>query len=720
MAKEKNKIPLKGCLPGEVRFAGEDDLVLQVEGIPDGKCPVCFTSADGKASFSVEGRQENGYLLLPSFGGELLKYALPGMPFTIRMEGAGKAFTLANPKKLEENPYLQAECVRWGAVSKGTKAYFLPQPPAKDLDFDVVHSFAGEVAPFLAQEAQEGELCCYPYAYLGCDGMWRVTLATVSMEGVLSTVCMLKKVSLTFGKLTMHLEVSEGSLQFAGGVLRYRGKREEDRTAYPCQIVKESQMNQGNLPIRQLTLLLPLKTVKLRGVYWDAVAQFTDGEGREYPLFLSMAYRYRAYLSYLYRGTFFRNRNIFYPYNTGSHKLAFQYRRPNRYDTVRYHMKELAAILAYKLTAPFWKKQNIRLVFEKRCLMAQDNGFYFFKYCMDHDEEKRQGARIYYVMKKKAADLENLAPYQDHVIRYGSFRHLLAMQAARLLITTDTRYQVYPVRMRGSFLQRVLRGKDVVFLQHGVTALKMVDFYYGKGGSGGCSLFVTTCERESQIIKEHFGYGDREVACTGFARWDVLEDRSEGSKEILIMPTWRSWLENSSMEDFFKSDYFRNYMALLNSTRFRRMLDNYDLTACFYLHSKFKQFIGGFQALSKRIRMVPFGAEPANELLMHSRLLVTDYSSVCWEMLYLGKPTVFFQFDRPDYLQVHGSYLDMGKELPGECAFTASDLVGLVEEYAARDFSMKEEYGRLQEEYFPLQDDQNSKRICDAIMKRWP
>ena len=71
--------------------------------------------------------------------------------------------------------------------------------------------------------------------------------------------------------------------------------------------------------------------------------------------------------------------------------------------------------------------------------------------------------------------------------------------------------------------------------------------------AGSCNLFVVTSDFEKGIIEKYFGYAEDEIVNSGFARWDVLEDKSEGLREILIMPTWRSWLENATAEEFKKA-----------------------------------------------------------------------------------------------------------------------------------------------------------------------
>ena len=93
---------------------------------------------------------------------------------------------------------------------------------------------------------------------------------------------------------------------------------------------------------------------------------------------------------------------------------------------------------------------------------------------------------------------------------------------------------------------------------------------------------------EEKIILDNLGYEPAEIANTGFARWDVLKDCSQENHNILIMPTWRNWLDSVSDEAFENSAYFRNYMQLLNSERFSEILEKYDLQIYFYLHAKFR------------------------------------------------------------------------------------------------------------------------------------
>ena len=558
------------------------------------------------------------------------------------------------------------------------------------------------------------------YVYMDKSGRWFLGFGTEWRTYKMTQICHLRYLTMRKGKLNLHLVTDSHKYGYKPEqvVFRFRSKLQEERCGYNFEI-KTVKIKKD---LQYLDACLDLKNVDLKSLYWDVVVMFTNPEtGEGFEAAVSMTRAYRLFTSFLYRGSYETGNGFFlYPYNTSSKKLAFQFREEGEYDHLGFRVKELTAFAAYYLLKPYWDSRHIQLVYEKFCMMAQDNGYYFFKYCMDHEEEKRQKNHIYYVITKDAPDRKKLDAYQSHLVDFMSIRHMIYMIAAELLVSTDTRNHLYAMRQRGSILKRYLRKKHLVFLQHGVTALKKVDFFYGKGKSGSCNLFVVTSDFEKKIVEDYFGYAEDEIVNSGFARWDVLEDKSEGLREILIMPTWRAWLENVTLEEFKESDYFHNYMALLNSPRFHSFLEKNDLLANFYLHSKFREFIQDFSVESDRIRLIVFGEEPANELMMRCKMLVTDYSSVCWDVFYLDKPVVFFQFDRDKYMEAHGSYLDMDRELFGDCAQDVDGLLTYMERCADDHFVVRPEYEKMQKSFYKYFDDQNSRRICDAIVKKWP
>ena len=59
-----------------------------------------------------------------------------------------------------------------------------------------------------------------------------------------------------------------------------------------------------------------------------------------------------------------------------------------KYDSYAFIAKEFLALFCYFILKPYWDHKKLWLICEKYCTMAQDNGLYFFRYCMEHAPEK--------------------------------------------------------------------------------------------------------------------------------------------------------------------------------------------------------------------------------------------------------------------------------------------------------------------------------------------
>ena len=529
--------------------------------------------------------------------------------------------------------------------------------------------------------------------------------------------CSLNSVKIRHGILKISFDLETGNHKYVKTELSFRNKLAEDAVAYDFTTL--SIKEHGNH--LRIKVSLNLHTVELKSLYWNLNVLLHD-PAIDKTNFVSIAMdtQHRMFLKFLYNGSYRTDNGFFfYPYYTGNKMLAFVYRKKEKYDGLDIVFKEFLAIFLYRIAKPYWNKKHICLVSEKFSSMAQDNGYYFFKHCMDENEESYLNKKIYYIISKDSPDHYKVDPYKKNVLDFMTVRHMIYIQAADLIVSSDSRYHTYAMVCRHSIFNRYLRKKKFVFLQHGVIALKKVDNFYGKGMRGGCDLFVVSTKAEKQTIIDYFGYEPDEVINTGLPRWDVLQDRSEETREIMIMPTWRNWLDSVPDKDFEESDYFRHYMGLLNSKRFSDILDKYDMQVNFYLHAKFQEYSENFNAVNKRIHLISFGEVAVNEMLMRCRMLITDYSSVSWDILYQDKPVLFYQFDLDKYNEAHGSYLDMHTELFGDRAENESQLLDCLEECIQNDFKMKPEYEAKRNEYLQFKDNQHSRHICEEIKKKF-
>lgn len=525
----------------------------------------------------------------------------------------------------------------------------------------------------------------------------------------------LLKVRFSGPKLIMEAECWDIQLPYTGFVLAYRSQLERDKTEYFVP-GESKKLPNGRIRLKGET---DIRNVPLQMLYWD-IHTTVEKDGIRYPVPMKTdkyrMYRYYETLwdHYSYK---FDDGNIVFAYFTKGNSVALRYRQQIEQDSITFRLKEKIALVLHKGLKPFWDRKNIYLVYEKNSYMAQDNGYYFFKYCMDHHVEQDAHRKILYLIDPKSPDYQKLKPYQKNVLKFGSIRHMIYLKSARLLISSETKDHAYIWRSMGSRIRHIIPMKKLVFLQHGVTAFKKNDFLIDAGKTEGWEMFVVTSEQEKNIIAGY--YPEEKIAVTGFPRWDVLEDKSEGKNQILLMPTWRNWLDDVDDKTFLQSEYFKNYQNFLTDFRLKKLMEQYDINLVFYIHPKFRDHISLFHDLSdSRIRLVAFGEEPLNELMMQSKMLITDYSSVSWDMFYQKKPVLFYQFDIDDYNETAGSYIDLKTQLFGPRAETLDKLYDNLENALGNHMKLDKKYEAMYENAFAYHDRNNSKRIWDTIINK--
>ncbi len=457
----------------------------------------------------------------------------------------------------------------------------------------------------------------------------------------------------------------------------------------------------------------------LKPVYWNVCIAAESAQGESFIRIRKAPDRIRRKIKYTDVSAECAGGYIIFPFFSKWGTLKFCYREKSEYDGGETAAKEAAALAEYRIHGNALKKQGNILIYEKFCHTAQDNGYYFFLYCMNNlpEEEKK---RIFYVIDKRADDYSKVKEYDSHVIDFMSLKHMLYGMTAKVLVSTDSVTHFYAWKCKPNPVYDTMRKVPELFLQHGVTAMKRVANLFGRNSSNPMTYFVATSQKEQDLIVREFGYDRENVPVTGFTRWDVLKDkRDKDDRFILIMPTWRSWLEDVSDEDFRKSEYYERYMDLITSESFSRVLEKYDLRAVLYIHPILAGYISSFgSSENSRLTCVPFGQKPLNELIMGAEMLITDYSSVCWDMLYIDKPVIFYQFDRERYLAVHGSYIDLENDLPGDNVETAEDVIDSLGYYAENGFRIRDDHAETAASFFMYRDDRNCERTYKFLKEK--
>ncbi|MCL6634024.1 MAG: CDP-glycerol glycerophosphotransferase family protein [Alicyclobacillus herbarius] len=388
--------------------------------------------------------------------------------------------------------------------------------------------------------------------------------------------------------------------------------------------------------------------------------------------------------------------------------LTFELRnlRPfeRRSEAIRFNVARILAGLA----RPFVRRP-VWLVGENLGEVAQDNGLAFFKYCI----EKNVQESVYYVSRDDNQNWDNLAPYVSRVLRYDSFKHLFMYHLSSHLIVSHGIRDVIPSLIHN----RIGRNpKRVIYLQHGIVAMKKIGFN-GRSYNGKIEKLVVSSEHEREIFINHMNFHPDQLIVTGLARFDYLNDKSRTTnpKTILVIPTWREWIVNQNNE-LEETEFYKRYQEFLNSTELLDLLEEHNLILKFFMHIEMQRKFGlAFSPSSERIRMVAVGQEDVRELIEESSLMVTDYSSVAFDFNYLEKPVVFFHFDLDDYMRHRGAYIDLESDLFGDIAHTVKELVDILKRHAENGFAYNWSNRKKSEVFYAYRDRLNSQRIYDAI-----
>ncbi len=360
-----------------------------------------------------------------------------------------------------------------------------------------------------------------------------------------------------------------------------------------------------------------------------------------------------------------------------------------------------------RVASPKWR--NIWLISE-RGFEARDNAWHLFRYL----SSERPDINACFVIDRKSADLEK-ARNAGRVTYRSSVEHRLLMAAADRLVSTHI--MGYTPDLGAYFrLDRLRLVPGIkVFLQHGITKDDMPFMHYP---NTRCDLLVCAAADEHRFIKENFGHADGVAKLLGFCRYDALyRAKAPSKRQILFMPTWREWLALHDSGDFTHSDYFIAVNGFINSPRLTEILEKYDYTLSFYPHYEMHRFLNLFSSPSDRIKILGFGGNDVQALLIESSLLITDFSSVFFDFAYMRKPEVFYQFDEEEFRkrQYKEGYFSYRRDSFGKVATSCDSVLDEIERILESGCELSEEYARRADKFFTTRDDRNCERNYNAI-----
>lgn len=345
-------------------------------------------------------------------------------------------------------------------------------------------------------------------------------------------------------------------------------------------------------------------------------------------------------------------------------------------------------------------------------LRADDNAEHLYRYL----RHKRIDKKIYFVLSKKSEDFKRLKNEGFNLVDLNSFKFLYLLFRADKIISSHIDRYFY-----GAFGKNTLLTKDFIFLQHGISEKEISAWL----NTRKIDLLITAAKPEFQsFVCDYTAYklSKKEVKLTGFARHDRLISLKKEKKYILIMPTWRRDIVGAFSKklgtrrinkNFTQSLYFKKYNELLSSYELLSFCEKNSYELCFNPHPNILPYLNFFR-LDKGIKLA--NGKNLQELFAKTALLITDYSSVAFDVAKLSKPVLYYHFDKESFFltQWQSGYFDYEKDGFGAVCKNLKEL--LAELYKNEKCEFKEPFLSRARAFFAFNDSKNCERIYKEIL----
>ncbi|MBT2698214.1 CDP-glycerol glycerophosphotransferase family protein [Bacillus sp. ISL-40] len=374
----------------------------------------------------------------------------------------------------------------------------------------------------------------------------------------------------------------------------------------------------------------------------------------------------------------------------------------------------------YSLVYRFFRKVIFRLLYllfctfplhKKKILFASDSRSDLsgnFEFVYQELKRKNLDYQYHFILK------ESTRAYKTY---WEMVRLAFHLATAKFILLDDFYPMVYPLKIR--------KGADLIQLWHAVGAFKT--FGYSRvglpGGPDPHSLnhrnytkVIVSSKNVAKHYAEGFGISENRVFATGIPRTDVFFDQAyqvkvkeelyrgypilSEKKVIMFAPTFRGDGQQSAY-------YPKDYLDL--EKLYHALHDEY--VFLFKMHP----FVKDYWQIPAEYNDFFFDIShyrEINDLLFISDLLITDYSSVCFEFALLNKPMIFYSPDVEEYIATRDFYYKYDSFIPGPLARTLDELIETIQN---KDFKM-EKIETFVDYFFDHTDGKSSNRVVDQLI----
>lgn len=358
-------------------------------------------------------------------------------------------------------------------------------------------------------------------------------------------------------------------------------------------------------------------------------------------------------------------------------------------------------------------------LFMDRDSQADDNAEHLYRYV----KENHPTQRIFFALRKNSFHWKSLEDEGFNLIEFGSEEHDLILGGCDKIISSHADKYV-----TNYLCPKMLENRHFVFLQHGVI-INDLSRWLNLKDNIDCFITTSPFEYESIVSDEtSYFYGKKEVVLTGLPRHDSLLNKEIlTERKVIIMPTWRHNIvgdaigmgnERAYNTNFMDTAYARHWYDFLHSVKLKYIADSNGFKLAFFPHANISPYLSYFD-IPDYIEIITHQDNSIQDVFRKSSVMITDYSSVAFEMAVQGKSTLYYQFDEDEFFSgghiLSKGYFDYRKHGFGPVVTTQSELLEQLEVILLNDANPSIEVLDRISRTIPFRDGKNCERIYSAI-----
>lgn len=223
------------------------------------------------------------------------------------------------------------------------------------------------------------------------------------------------------------------------------------------------------------------------------------------------------------------------------------------------------------------------------------------------------------------------------------------------------------------------------------------------------SEIILSNSEERNLLNEYYNYPDSRVIYSGLARWDNV---SKKEREVLLYFTLRSYL-NKAGETTEEFEYYKNLKELISSPRLKELSDTYNFKVYIALHHETERFAKAAYAGIEVLKQDEIGT-----IKNRASLLVTDYSSMCFDFMVNDRPVVFYRLDNKEERMDEESMVNNARveglnDRIYNVNYDIDSVLDSIEKYARCNFEVEEENKKINKAFFTVRED-----ICRDLTEK--